>query len=164
MLPKGTVLDVAAGQGRNALYLASHGYTVEAIDHDQAALAVLARAAERKNLSNLRVRCMDLERSPEIQKDSCDAIVVFFFLFRPLVPVLIQALKPGGVLIYETFLIDNHIRHQHPRRREFCLEHNELLHLASGLRILYYDEGRHGRERGDEDAFTAQLLARKETQ
>lgn len=162
LLPKGTVLDVAAGQGRNTLFLASLGYTVEAADNDQAALTLLTSEAERLNLPNVRVRCIDLEARPDIQAGQYDAIVVFFFLYRPLVPLLVHALKPGGVLIYETFLIDNHLRHHHPRRREFCLAHNELLHLAAGLRVLHYDEGERNGGHGDQWAFTARLVAEKE--
>ena len=162
LLPKGTILDVAAGHGRNALYLAGKGYTVEATDHDEAALASLAAEAERQNLTNVHMRTIDLEARPDIPAERYDGIVVFFFLFRPLVPVLVHALKPGGVLIYETFLIDNHLLHHHPRRREFCLAHNELLHLAAGLRILHYEEGERGGDCSDDFAFTARLVAQKE--
>jgi dihydroneopterin aldolase len=162
LLPKGTVLDVAAGRGRHALFLAARGFTVEAVDHDQAALAEAAEEARRRNLSSLTVRCLDLETRPDIAKERYEAIIVFFFLFRPLIPLLVHALKPGGVLLYETFLIDNHLRHHHPRRREFCLSHNELLHLTSGLRVLHYEEGEHAGEHGTGSAFTARLAAQKE--
>lgn len=163
LLPKGTVLDVAAGRGRNSLFLATLGYTVEATDSDQVALSALTSEAERLDLANVKVRCIDLEARPEIRAGHYDAMVVFFFLFRPLVPILVNALKPGGVLIYETFLIDNHLRHHHPRRREFCLAHNELLHLATGLRVLHYDEGERSGGHGEQSAFTARLVAQKET-
>lgn len=162
VLPKGTILDVAAGQGRNALCLAGEGYSVEAVDHDQAALAALSNAAKERHLPNVRVHCVDLETNPEILKEHYDGIIVFFFLYRPLISLLIQALKPGGVLIYETFLIDNHLRHHHPRRREFCLDHNELLHLTKGLRILHYDEGQRDEKDAEAGAFTARLVARRE--
>jgi SAM-dependent methyltransferase len=161
-LPKGTVLDVAAGRGRHALFLAARGFTVEAVDHDQTALAEMAEGARQRNLPSLTVRCLDLEARPDIAKDRYEAIIVFFFLFRPLIPLLVRALKPGGVLLYETFLIDNHLRHHHPRRREFCLSHNELLRLTSGLRVLHYDEGEHAGEHGNGSAFTARLAAKKE--
>ena len=162
LLPKGTILDVACGSGRNALYLAAQGFTIEGVDHDEQALAAVSAEAGRRNLSSLTLRCVDLEANPDLPKEHYDGIVVFFFLYRPLVPVLVQALKPGGVLVYETFLIDNHLRHRHPRRREFCLAHNELLRLAAGLRILHYDEGAHAGGHGDGFAFTARLVAKKE--
>ena len=163
-LPKGTVLDLASGQGRNALYLASLGYTVEAIDRDQPALAALAETASRRDLSSLTTTYLDLEadptRPPDLGTERYDAILVFFYLHRPLFPSLLRALKPGGLLVYETFLIDNHERRRHPRRKEFCLAHNELLHLAGGLRVLHYDEGE--RDSRPETSFTAQLVARRQ--
>ncbi len=168
-LPRGHTLDVAAGTGRNALYLAAHGYTVEAIDRDEQALETLVASARQRDLTNLTVRRVDLEADPdwtlELPKERYDVILVFFYLFRPLFPHLLQALRPGGMLVYETFLIDNHLRHQHPRRREFCLAHNELLRLTTGLRVLQYDEGEHtsnSHERpGTGTVFTARLLAKR---
>ncbi len=171
--PEGTsvplALDVAAGRGRHALYLAARGFAVEAIDRDEEALAQLAKSAQRRNVFNLTVQTVDLEAHPtlppDLPKERYDLILVFFYLHRPLFPVLLQALKPGGVLIYETFLIDNHLRHQHPRRKEFCLGHNELLELTAGLRVLHYDEGEHqdGSGHGSPgSSFTARLLAKKD--
>jgi dihydroneopterin aldolase len=164
-LPKGRVLDIAAGSGRNALYLASHGFQVDALDRDEQALATLAKAAKHKNLPNLNVQTVDLERTtddrPEFPKDTYDVILVFFYLHRPLFPWLIAALKPNGVLIYETFTIDNYFRHHHPRRWEFCLAQNELLRLTSDLRVLSYDEGEHDGDHGSGPVFTAQLVAKK---
>lgn len=165
-LPRGNALDVAAGRGRNALYLAEQGYSVDAIDRDERELAELLSAAQARNLANLAVRTLDLEadpiRPPDLPKEHYEVILVFYYLYRPLFPALLQALKPGGVLVYETFLIDNHLRYHHPRRREFCLAHNELLCLASGLRILHYDEGEYEGAHGSGPAFTARLLARRE--
>lgn len=163
-LPKGTILDLASGQGRNALYLATRGHAVEAVDRDPQALAALAAAAAQRHLANLTTRCLDLETGapPDLGKERYDGIIVFFYLHRPLFPLLKQALKPGGALIYETFLIDNHLRRQHPRRREFCLEHNELLELTGGLRVLHYEEGDRDQGHGPEPAFTARLVARRE--
>ena len=165
-LPRGQALDVAAGTGRNALYLAAHGWTVEAIDRDDKALTTLADTALHRNLTTLTTRRVDLETdqdlSRELPKERYDLIVVFFYLSRPLFPYLLQALRPGGMLLYETFLIENHLRHQHPRRREFCLAHNELLKLTTGLRVLSYDEGEHENRPGSEGVFTARLLAVRE--
>lgn len=164
-LPKGTALDLASGSGRNALYLAAQGFQVDAIDRDAQALAKLAATAKQRNLLNLNVHTIDLERAttewPEFPKQAYDVIVVFFYLHRPLFPALIESLKPNGVLLYETFTIDNHLRHRHPRRAEFCLMHNELLRLTSGLRVLSYDEGEHDGSQGPGSVFTAQLVAQR---
>jgi hypothetical protein len=113
---------------------------------------------------------VDLEPEPgvtftlnkEQYNERYDGVLVFFYLYRPLFPAIIKALKPGGVLVYETFLIDNHDHYHHPRRKEFCLEHNELLRLTQGLRVLHYEEGQHQGTEENEQPFTARLVARKE--
>lgn len=164
-LPKGRALDVASGNGRHALYLAAHGFEVEAIDRDRDSLANLSAAAAKRHLSHLTVKQVDLERltdeRPEFPPDTYDAIVVCFYLHRPLFPWLVEALKPQGVLLYETFTIDNYLRYRHPRRWEFCLAQNELLRLTSSLRVLSYDEGEHDGGPGMGSVYTAQLLAQK---
>jgi dihydroneopterin aldolase len=163
-LPKGKVLDVAAGSGRNTLYLASQGWEVHAIDRDEQALARLKSLVEQRRLTDVTVQTLDLETGgdgPELPHEQYDVVLVFFYLYRSLFPVLIDALKPGGVLVYETFTIENHLRYQHPRRWEFCLAHNELLRLTSQLRVLFYDEGEHEGSHGSGTVFTAQLVAQK---
>ena len=164
-LPKGKVLDIATGNGRNALFLAALGYSVTGIDQNEQALATLSTIVREHHLHNLTFHRVDLEtnpiKPPDLGKDQYEGILVFFYLFRPLFSSLFAALKPGGVLMYETFLIDNHLQYQHPFRKEFCLAHNELLHLTKGLRVLYYDEGPRDEATGDKPAFTARLLAQK---
>lgn len=164
-LPKGRALDVAAGSGRNALFLASHGFQVDAIDRDADKLAALLATAKQRHLPNLAVQTVDLERTteerPEFPPNTYDVILVSFYLHRPLFPWLVDALKPNGVLIYETFTIENYFRHHHPKRWEFCLAQNELLRLTSQLRVLSYDEGEHAGGHGQGTAFTAQLVARQ---
>ncbi|PJA77943.1 MAG: dihydroneopterin aldolase [Nitrospirae bacterium CG_4_9_14_3_um_filter_51_5] len=162
-LPHGTVLDVATGRGRHAMYLASKGFSVHGIDRDADALQELQVQAQEAALSSITTESIDLEVNPQHPPDLgtavYDVIIVFFYLFRPLFPQLIHALKSGGVIMYETFLLDNHLHRQHPRRKEFCLEANELLTLLQGLRILHYDEGDH--EGPSTRAFTARILAQK---
>lgn len=164
-LPKGRALDIAAGSGRNSLYLASHGFQVDAMDRDEQAMVQLAATAKQRNLPNLTVRTVDLERTaderPEFPKQAYDVILVFFYLHRALFPSLIESLKPNGVLIYETFTIDNYLHHRHPRRWEFCLAQNELLRLTSNLRVLSYDEGEHDGSHGPDSVYTAQLVAQQ---
>ncbi|WP_455244767.1 dihydroneopterin aldolase [Petrachloros mirabilis] len=164
-LQKGRVLDVACGSGRHSLYLASHGFDVTAIDRDADSLAKLVTTAKHRHLPKLNVKQVDLERTtderPEFPANAFDTIIVCFYLHRPLFPWIIEALKPNGVLLYETFSIENYFRHRHPRRWEFCLAHNELLRLTSSLRTIFYDEGEHEAGTGMGSAYTAQLLAQK---
>lgn len=164
-LPKGKALDVAAGSGRHSLFLASRGYQVDAVDRDAKALAELSAAARIRSLTAIATRRIDLERpapyEPELGKETYDVIIVFFYLYRSLIPYLLDALKPGGVLAYETFTIDNYFHHKHPKRWEFCLAPNELLRLTSSLHVLHYDEGGHANGQTSDLAYTAQLLAHK---
>lgn len=164
-IPKGLILDVAAGRGRNTLYLLSQGSQVEAIDRDAEALAELTASAKVRHLSGLTTRVLDLEadpdRPPSLGQAAYDAVIVSYYLHRPLFPSLIDALKPNGILLYETFTIDNYFRHRHPRRWEFCLAPNELLRLTSPLRVLHYDEGEHDGGHGSGASYTARLVAQK---
>ncbi len=164
-LPQGRILDVAAGRGRHAVYLASKGFSVHGIDRDANALHDLQTQTQQEGISTLTTESIDLEVDPQHPPDlgtaAYDGIIVFFYLYRPLFPQIVKALKSGGILMYETFLLDNHIHRQHPRRKEFCLEANELLTLLQGLRILHYEEGEHEGPAGKERAFTARALAQK---
>jgi SAM-dependent methyltransferase len=147
------------------LFLASLGYQIDAVDRDEQALARLSASARIRHLTGISSRVLDLERQPlqesHFGHEAYDAVVVFFYLNRPLFPHLIDALKPGGVLLYETFTLENHVHHQHPKRREFCLAHSELLRLTSKLRILHFDEGLHEGTSESESVYTAQLVAQK---
>lgn len=158
MLKGGRALDVASGKGRNALYLAKERFAVDAWDHNEEALAALAATARDSGLP-VTTRLVDLEEDPSIPAETFDLVIVFYYLQRNLIPGIIKALRPGGIVVYETFLIDNHLHYNHPRRREFYLEHNELLALFQGLRILAYREGRDGQGEDPQTPFLASIIA-----
>jgi len=165
LLPKGRALDVAAGSGRNTLYLVEHGFSVHAIDRDQEALQALQATACERRLLQVTVEVVDLE-GPAFPDEAFspatyDVVLVFFYLFRPLFPAFLRTLKPGGMLVYETFLLENHLRYNHPQRAAFCLAAQELRTLASGLQVLYYDEGERIAKNERHGMYTARLLARK---
>lgn len=122
----GTVLDVACGGGRHARFFASHGCTVEAVDRDATALSVL------RAFDGVSATCADLENGPwPYAGRTFDAVVVTNYLFRPLLPVLVEAVAPGGVLIYETFAVGNE-RYGRPTNPDFLLRPGELMGAVRG--------------------------------
>ena len=135
--PGGVVLDLACGQGRHARYLASLGYRVEAVDRDEACVAALAAA------SGITARRADLEAAAwPYEAGSFDAVVVANYLYRPLVADMLAALRPGGVLIYETFALGNE-KLGRPSNPEFLLRPHELLHWVEGrLQVVAFEQGR----------------------
>ena len=99
----GRALDAACGRGRHALWLAAEGLTTLAVDRDPDAIAGLRAEAARRGLP-VTAEVRDLETgAPGLGAARFDVIVVVHYLHRPLVPVLVDALAPGGVLVYETF-------------------------------------------------------------
>ena len=132
----GTVLDLACGQGRHARYLAGLGYRVEAVDRDSAALAALAGVA------GVSTHCADLEDAPwPYGSGRFDGIVVTNYLHRPLMGAMLDALRPDGVVIYETFALGNE-RFGRPSNSEFLLQPDELLQYVKGrLTVVAFEQG-----------------------
>jgi SAM-dependent methyltransferase len=87
-----------------------------------------------------------------------DLVVNFNFLQRDLIPGMKAALKLGGRIVFETFLIDQRVL-GHPRNPAYLLGHNELLDLFREFRVLYYREGL-VLER-EKHAYKAKLFAAK---
>lgn len=133
----GTVLDLACGNGRHSLLAARLGYRVEAVDRDGEALAGLAARA-----SGVSLREADLEGGPwPYHGSSFDGIVVTNYLFRPLLPMLFNALEVNGVLIYETFMVGNE-RFGKPSNPAFLLRSGELLEVVRRrLNVVAFEQG-----------------------
>jgi tellurite methyltransferase len=138
-LPRGRALDVACGKGRNALYLAELGFEVVAMDISAVALDEGRKRAELKQL-RIDWRQTDLE-GVRLDEAAFDLIVNFNYLQRALMGQIKRALKIGGFVIFETYLIDQK-ESGHPKNPDYLLGHNELLENFSDLRILYYREGK----------------------
>lgn len=133
IVPGGRVLDVACGSGRHVHWLSEQGYAVTGVDRDAGALALVEGQAE--------LLVADLEGAPwPLPGRSFDAVVVTNYLWRPLWPALLSALAPGGVLLVETFA-DGQQHIGRPSRPEFLLQAGELLRLATGLRVLAFEDG-----------------------
>ncbi|HJX11520.1 MAG TPA: class I SAM-dependent methyltransferase [Candidatus Binatia bacterium] len=155
-IPRGRALDIATGKGRNAIFLAEQGFDVVAIDVSPVALDEARRRAAEKSLS-ISWQQADLEQI-ELPKTTCDLIVNFNYLQRSLIPQIKAALKPGGHVIFETYLIGQEMI-GHPKNPAYLLRHNELLDLFRDFRVLCYREGKFSA--GEETAFRAGILAEK---
>ena len=133
----GTVLDLACGTGRHSRLLAELGYQVEAVDKNEEALSALA------GVSGITTRAIDLEdREWPYGSGQFDGVVVTNYLFRPRLKNLISALKPNGVLIYETFMVGNE-QFGKPSNPDFLLRPGELLELVQPkLTVVAFEQGR----------------------
>ena len=153
----GIALDVAAGRGRNALAMARAGIRVVAVDFSEPAIHALAVEARGEHLVVWPV-VANLD-SFHLKRESLDAIVNINFLDRALFPEFSRALRPGGVLIAETFT-NEQARLGHPKDPRFLLDHSELKELAGSLEIEHYREGLVTYPDGTR-AFRASIVARK---
>jgi SAM-dependent methyltransferase len=148
---QGKALDIAAGEGRNSIFAASLGYEVVSMDISEVALSK-ARALASKNNVKITTFSADLDNN-SLPENEYDLVLCFNFLERNLFPEIHNTLKIGGILFYETFTVD-YLKYS-SFKRQWVLEHNELLKAFEGFRILRYREVDENQE-----AF-ASLIAQK---
>ena len=135
--PVGDALDLACGLGGNALFLALRGFRVNAWDISSVAIARLVTMARRLRLK-IEANVRDVESEP-FPCGVFDVVTVSHFLARPLAGPICDSLRPGGLLFYQTFLLDKPDP-QGPNNPNYLLAENELLQLFGGLRVLFYRE------------------------
>jgi tellurite methyltransferase len=150
-LPRGgRALDLACGDGRNARYLAELGFSVDAVDVSDLMIGRLGEAATALRL-DIRPRVADLEREPALARAAYSVVMNFNYLQRSLFAALEQALRPGGLLFFETFARPHVDELGHDFPAAFVLADNELLGAFPELHVREYFEGvanRSGRPRG----------------
>ncbi len=137
LIPKpGRVLDLACGSGRHAVYLAGLGYQIDAVDIDLS----LSETAQRSAPLVTWLR-HDLENAAwPFEAGEYQGVLVTNYLHRPLSPHLIDALAPGGVLIYATFAMGQE-RFGRPRNPAHLLMPGELLEMVRGqMRVVAYED------------------------
>ena len=133
----GIALDLACGLGANAIFLAEHGLAVTAWDISIAAIDKLTAYAVRQGLSiNARQEKIPAESFTE---SSFDVIVVSRFLDRTLSDAIIGALKPDGLLFYQTHTREK-VSPKPPNNPDYLLVENELLALFSPMKVIFYRE------------------------
>ena len=154
LLPKGRALDVAMGKGSNAVFLAKMGYEVEGVDISPEAISDALEEAKRAEVT-IKAEVADLEGEYVIRKSAYDVIICFRYLQRSLIPQIKNGLRKGGMVVYETFTIDQ-VRFGRPRNPDYLLKHNELLDMFRDFRCLHYREGIL-----EDRAALAQIIAKK---
>jgi tellurite methyltransferase len=169
LLPHGPALDLACGTGRHTLVLAGRGQKVTAVDASSVALSVLEERAreaaiavwreqglgERPAHSGRGIRLVDADlEGTALPAASFDLILCVQYLQRSLFAQMELALRPGGVLLFETYTRAQLEFSGGPRKPEFLLGTHELREAFPGLRTIFYRELR--AEKG-----IASLLARK---
>lgn len=134
LVPAGaTLLDLACGSGRHLRWFAQRGARVTGVDRDADAVQDLQALGE--------ILVADIENGPwPLPGRRFDAVIVTNYLWRPLLPAIMQAVAEGGVLIYETFASGNETVGK-PSRPDFLLQPGELLRVCAGLRVIAYEDG-----------------------
>ena len=129
------MLDEDCGAGRHLRWFQALGHPVTGIDRDPLAVQAAAQAGEAIEA--------DIENGPwPLAGRSFGAVVVTNYLWRPLLPTIVDSVAPGGVLLYETFAQGNETVGK-PSRPDFLLRPGELLALCSGAdwRVVAYEDG-----------------------
>lgn len=139
LLPHGRVLDIAMGYGRNAIYLAKMGYLVDGLDISEEAVNESFRLAEKQGVE-INAKIIDLENEYRVPENYYDVIICFNYLQRSLIPSIKNGIRIGGIIVYETYIIDQ-TQFGRPKNPEHLLKHNELLRLFQEFRCLRYREG-----------------------
>ena len=131
--PAATVLDRACGSGRNLRWLVAQGYRLTGVDRDESVVTPLKALAE--------IVVADIEAGPwPLPGRRFGAVLVTHYLWRPLLPIIIDSVADGGCLIYDTFA-DGQQTVGRPSRPDFLLQPGELLHACAGLRVVAYEDG-----------------------
>lgn len=153
----GPVLDVACGDGHNGIFLASKGCEVVLADVSGEALQQ-AGALAGEHGAKVFLWQVDLEKGDAnpFQDNAYDAILVFRYLHRPLMPCIQKALKKNGIILYETFTVDQP-RFGKPRNPDFLLEHGELQKWFEGWEVIFQFDG----ILGEPERAVAQMVCRK---
>jgi SAM-dependent methyltransferase len=156
----GPVLDLACGSGRNGLYLARQDIPVVFADVRAQALDEVAAALGEQSTARLWQVDFEQDGTEPLAGERFGAILVFRYLHRPLMPAIVDAIAPGGLVVYETFTVEQ-ARHGRPKNPDFLLRRDELPGYFRGWQVLHHFEGEmRDRDTGNHQAL-ARLVARK---
>lgn len=149
------ILDLAGGRGRNALYLARRGLRCVVVEISLTALRDLAQIVRREHLPIDLIHA-DLENFP-LPRDTFGTILNIRYLQRSLFPAMKEAVRRGGLVLVETYLIDQQAL-GHPRNPDHLLQRGELRAAFADFEILETEEGL---LEDNGSAYLARLVARR---
>ncbi|MCY7308897.1 MAG: class I SAM-dependent methyltransferase [Rhodoferax sp.] len=140
--PGGSLLDLACGRGRHLRWFAALGHPVTGVDQSTDALQAVGDLAAAGHAVLVQA---DIEEGtwPLLGADgplTYDAVVVTNYLWRPLLPTILRSVAPSGILLYETFAIDQATVGR-PSRPDFLLRPGELLQQCASMRIVAFEDG-----------------------
>jgi tellurite methyltransferase len=146
-IPHGSsVLDMGMGEGRNAVFLAQKGYVVTGIDISSVAVKKARILAKEYNVK-LQTVVASLDKY-RIKDGSFDSIIVFYYVDRTLIDKMMNWLKPGGILIYEAYTIEQRKKESFKDDpEEYFLKPQELLSMFKNIKILKYEEPEHSKDK-----------------
>jgi tellurite methyltransferase len=152
MIPGRRAIDIACGEGRNSIFLAKHGFDVLGLDISEAGLEKARGWMAREGLK-IDFRLANME--DYVFTEKYDLIINFNFLLRELIPKAVDALHPGGVIVFDTLVDSPHVPNTH--KKEFLLKPGELLRTFQDREgdILLPEERLH------DQMPTAKLIFRK---
>ncbi|MFQ5672358.1 MAG: class I SAM-dependent methyltransferase [Nitrospinales bacterium] len=136
LLPKGKALDLAMGEGRNGVYLATRGFDVLGLDISDVGLQKARKLAEAHGVK-IKTRVADLE-SYQLEKNAYDVVLDTYYLQRSLFPQIKRALKSGGVAVVETY--NTNLLKYRRFNKDYLLKPNELREIFKDFKIIRYQE------------------------
>ena len=159
-VPDGRALDVAAGTGRNAVFLAEAGYAIDALDASREGLSIVRERAAERGVAD-RIETVQADASTYgFPAETYELVTMSFFRALDRFADLTEALVPGGYLFVEGHLRSADATPSGPSADRYRFAANELLRAGLGLTVLYYDETTEERP-DDRRRATARLLARR---
>ena len=152
LAPGKRALDIACGEGRNSLFLARHGFETTGLDISDMGIEKAERLARRLGVS---IRFLRVDLDGYHIAEQYDVILNFNFLLRDLIPEQVNALTPGGLLLFDTIRESPELLVSH--NPAYLLRHGELELIFSAYDgdMLFSKESREG------EMPTARLLFRK---
>lgn len=143
LLPKGKALDIAMGEGRNGVFLATQGFDVFGLDISETGLQKAHKLAAAKG-AKIQTRVADLENIT-LEKSTYDVVLCMYYLQHDLFPQIKEALKSGGMAVVETYNTD-YLKYNPRFFNKYALQTNELLDIFKDFKIIRYQSYDDGKE------------------